>query len=60
MIGKNFKITYRIVKNFGGKKVWQNSAFETLAKKTLAHDSYALRKLLNSYQACSECSRVNY
>ena len=35
------------------KKVWRNSAFETLAKKTLAaylhilvHDSYALRKLL--------------
>ena len=28
---------YRIVKKFGGKKVWQNSAFETLAKKTLAN-----------------------
>ena len=44
-----------MVKNFGGKKVWRNNAFKTLAKKTLVnkaylhilvHDSYALRKLL--------------
>ena len=25
--------SYCIVKNFGGKKVWRNNAFETLAKK---------------------------
>ena len=24
---------YRIVKNFGGKKIWRNDTFETLAKK---------------------------
>ena len=29
--------TIYIVNNFGGKKVWRNSAFETLAKKILAN-----------------------
>ena len=29
----SYVATYRIVKKFGGKKVWRNSAFETLAKK---------------------------
>ena len=51
---------YRIVKNFGSKKVEQNSVFETLAKKLwriqglpvfLVYDSSELRKLRNS--ACA-------
>ena len=31
MCEKHYQM-YRTVKNFGGKKVWQNSVFETLAK----------------------------
>ena len=30
-------LIYRIVKNYGGKKLWQNGTFETLTKKTLAN-----------------------
>ena len=29
--------SYRIVKNFGSKKLWRNYAFESLAKKTLVN-----------------------
>ena len=27
------EVNYHIVQNFGGKKLWRNGTFETLAKK---------------------------
>ena len=32
---------YRIEQNFGGKKIWRNCDFETLAEKTLANPRLA-------------------
>ena len=32
---------YRIEQNFGGKKIWRNCDFETLAEKTLANPRFA-------------------
>ena len=32
---------YRIEQNFGGKKIWRNCGFETLAEKTLANPRLA-------------------
>ena len=40
MCEKHYQM-YHTVKNFGGKKVWQNSVFETLAKKTLVNPRLA-------------------
>ena len=37
----SYKHLYYIVKIFGGKKVWQNSVFETLAKFFLANPRLA-------------------
>ena len=34
-------VTYRIKRNFGGKKFWRNCDFETLVEKTLANPRLA-------------------
>ena len=45
---------YRIEQNFGGKKIWRNCDFETLAEKTLANPRLACIFVLHR-----ECWRKN-
>ena len=62
-------MAYHIVRNFGDKKLWRNSDFETLATKKLwriqglpaflVHDSSELRKL-QKYRAYASSSVQDY
>ena len=46
-------MVYRIEQNFGGKKIWQNCDFKTLAEKTLANPRLACIFMLHR-----ECWRI--